>query len=120
MITTATKKLEAKLTQTGKAKLFVKVGRVKVDTIHIAEDRTWTDEDEGYRYTAECDDASIGCDDFDEFATDLADMARTLRNGWMDEQAGREFDAANDAVVGLLEDGRAKEVLAALKAAGLL
>jgi hypothetical protein len=47
-------------------------------------------------------------------------MLRTLRNGTLDERAEQDNESARDFVDALIDDGRAADVLRALRAAKLI
>lgn len=92
----------------------------------IVETADWTEDADDQRYSLlqEVDGADLeewsGCDDLEALVEEAEALARLRQEEFDDQQA--ELDAANatDAVADLVAAGKALDVLAALRAAGLI
>jgi hypothetical protein len=92
----------------------------RIGEVTLTIDREWTEDAETYRYTIEDDDSANECDEFEEARSIVADMLRTARNATKDEREEQDNESARDFVEALIDDGRAADVLRALKAANLI
>jgi hypothetical protein len=130
---TRTDKLSAAL-EAGEYTLAVRVKGEVQGTLTAAVDPDWTgpDDEETYRYVVTDDTDTIdGSDDLASIRETLAQAARDMRaerlqeiideeEAEAEELAEKEADDARELVEGLIERGRANDVVKALRAAGLI
>jgi polyhydroxyalkanoate synthesis regulator phasin len=91
-----------------------------IGEVTLTVNREWTEDAETYRYLIEDDDSANECDEFEEARSIVADMLRTARNTAQDEREEQDNESARDFVEALIDDGRAADVLRALRAANLI
>jgi hypothetical protein len=107
------------VTQDGWAGVPVKLQGDTLETIAITEDLD-LDPDDGPGWCIASDEETTYASDEEDVRAAVACMAREIRNTRIELLHEQDTDNARDFVESLLDDGRAADVLRALKAAGLI
>jgi hypothetical protein len=119
MMTATRPGLTTRATAEGFVTIPIKLQGAELDSIAITVDAD-LDEEDGPGWLIQSDDDSRWASDEEDTRAAVAELAREIRQAEIDRRAERDASDAEDFVSGLIERGKATDVLRALKAANLI